>query len=77
MAPWEEINAIPYGVELGGIIRGRFLVISKRRPTGFPKGAAAIRRQLGTDLTPCPASSAAGRKNQSSPVWGHITCSGE
>jgi hypothetical protein len=49
IAPWEEIKATPDGVELGGIIRGRVSEIIKRRPTGFPKGAAAIRRQLGTE----------------------------
>ena len=48
IAPWEEIKATPDGVELGGIIRGRVSEIMERRPAGFPKGAAAIRRQLGT-----------------------------
>ena len=61
ITPWEEIKTTPDGVELGRIIRGKVSEIIKRRPTGFPKGAAAIRRQLGTELLPCPASAGAGK----------------
>ena len=63
-APWEEIKATPVGVELGEIIWGIASVIIKRRPMGFPKGSAAIRRQLGTELLPCLASVAAGKKTR-------------
>ena len=48
-APWEEIKATPVGVELGKTIWGIVSVIIRIRPMGFPKGSAAIRRQLGTE----------------------------
>jgi len=60
--PWEEIKATPFGVELGGTVRGRCSEIIKIRPTSFSKGAAANRRQLGTDSFPCPANAAAEEK---------------
>jgi len=60
--PWEEIKATPFGVELGGTVRGRCSEIIKIRPTSFSKGAAANRRQLGTDSFPCPANAAAEKK---------------
>jgi len=77
MAPWEEIKAIPYGVELGGIIRGRFSVISKKRPTSFPRGAAAISEAARHGFNPMPCQFSSGEEYQSSHVWGHMACRGE
>jgi len=48
-SPWEEINATLFWVELGRIMLGWVSGFIMNGPMSFPRGAAAIWRQLGTD----------------------------
>ena len=60
--PWENVKESSSGRALTLSLRERVQRTLETRPADFPRGAGAIRRQLGTSLKACPTAKEKGEK---------------